>query len=168
MIKEEILEELLKDCKSPEDLMGKNGLVKQLTKSLIEKALDGEITHHLGYPKNSRAGNKKTNYRNGLNSKKIRTNLGEIDIDTPRDRDGTFEPKIVEKRQTKFKEFDDKVISMYSRGMSTRDIQNHLEDIYGIEVSPQFISTVTDSIIEEVTAWQNRPLDEIYPILYMD
>ncbi|MFC1566292.1 IS256 family transposase [bacterium] len=168
IIKEEILEELLKDCTSPEDLMGKNGLVKQLTKSLIEKALDGEITHHLGHSRHSKSGGKKTNYRNGSNSKNLRTNLGEIEIESPRDRNGTFEPKLVEKRQTKFKEFDNKIISMYARGMSNRDIEEHLKDIYGVEVSAQFITNVTDSVIEEVVAWQNRPLDEVYPIMYMD
>ena len=169
IIKEEILDELLKGCKNKEEIVGKNGLIKELTKSLIERALAGELTHHLGHDKYERNEQEnRINYRNGTGSKKVITNHGEIKIETPRDREGTCEPQIIGKRQRNFKEFDDKIISMYARGMSSRDIQGHLYDIYGIEVSAEFISNVTDSIVEEVTAWQNRPLDEIYPIVYLD
>lgn len=126
VMRNEILDELLKDCKTPEDMFGKNGLLKQLAKGLLERMLDGELTHHLGYAKNARTVEKKTNYRNGTNSKTITTENGVIEIENPRDREGTFEPQIIEKGKTRFKGFDDKIISMYGRGMSTRDIQEHL------------------------------------------
>jgi putative transposase len=167
-INEKLLDELMKDYKNPEDLLGENGLLKQLTKRLLEKALEGEMTHHLGYPKWSSDGKNSGNSRNGKHGKTIKGDFGEMDIEVPRDRNSEFEPTIIEKHQTRFDGFDDKIISMYARGMSTRDIQGHLKDIYQIEVSPDFISTVTDSVIDAVKEWQNRPLDEIYPILYLD
>ena len=167
-INEKLLDELMKDYKSPEDLLGENGLLKQLTKALLEKALEGEMTHHLGYPKWSSAGRNTGNSRNGKHDKTIKGDFGEMDIEVPRDRNSEFEPTIIEKHQTRFDGFDDKIISMYARGMSTRDIQGHLKEIYQIEVSPDFISTVTDSVMDGVKEWQNRPLDEIYPILYLD
>jgi putative transposase len=167
-IKDELLDELLKEYKNPEDLIGKDGILKQLTKRLVEKAMESELTHHLGYEKNSPAGKNTGNSRNGKSSKTIKGDFGEIPIEVPRDRNGAFQPQIIKKNQTRFDGFDDKIISMYARGMSTRDIQAHLQDIYGVEVSPDLISTVTDSVINEVKEWQNRPLDEIYPILYLD
>jgi putative transposase len=167
-INEKLLDELMKDYKNPEDLLGENGLLKQLTKALLEKALEGEITHHLGYPKWSPAGRNTGNSRNGKHDKTIKGDFGEMDIEVSRDRNSEFEPTIIEKHQTRFDGFDDKIISMYARGMSTRDIQGHLKEIYQIEVSPDFISTVTDSVMDGVKEWQNRPLDEIYPILYLD
>lgn len=167
-IRDELLDELLKDYKNPEDLLGKNGLLKQLTKRLVEKAMDSELTHHLGYAKHSHAGKNTGNSRNGKSSKILKGNLGEIPIEIPRDRNGEFGPKIIKKNQTRFDGFDDKIISMYARGMTTRDIQVHLEEIYGVNVSADLISTVTDSIVNEVKEWQNRPLNELYPILYLD
>jgi putative transposase len=167
-IKDELLDELLKEYKNPEDLIGKDGILKQLTKRLVEKAMESELTHHLGYEKNSPAGKNTGNSRNGKSSKTIKGDFGELPIEVPRDRNGAFQPQIIKKNQTRFDGFDDKIISMYARGMSTRDIQAHLQDIYGVEVSPDLISTVTDSVINEVKEWQNRPLDEIYPILYLD
>jgi putative transposase len=167
-INEKLLDELMKDYKNPEDLLGENGLLKQLTKALLEKALEGEMTHHLGYPKWSPAGRNTGNSRNGKHDKTIKGDFGEMDIEVPRDRNFEFEPTIIEKHQTRFDGFDEKIISMYARGMSTRDIQGHLKEIYQIEVSPDFISTVTDSVMDGVKEWQNRPLDEIYPILYLD
>jgi len=167
-INDKLLDELMKDYKNPEDLIGENGLLKQLTKALLEKALEGEMTHHLGYPKWSSAGRNTGNSRNGKHDKTIKGDFGEMDIEVPRDRNSEFEPTIIEKHQTRFDGFDDKIISMYARGMSTRDIQGHLKEIYQIEVSPDFISTVTDSVMDGVKEWQNRPLDEIYPILYLD
>lgn len=167
-INEKLLDELMKDYKNPEDLLGENGLLKQLTKALLEKALEGEMTHHLGYPKWSPAGRNTGNSRNGKHDKTIKGDFGEMDIEVPRDRNSEFEPTIIGKHQTRFDGFDDKIISMYARGMSTRDIQEHLKEIYQIEVSPDFISTVTDSVMEAVKEWQNRPLDDIYPILYLD
>ena len=167
-IDEKLLDELMKGYQSPEDLVGENGLLKQLTKALLEKALEGELTHHLGYPKWSPAGKNTGNSRNGKHGKTIKGDFGEMEIAVPRDRNSEFEPAIISKHQTHFNGFDDKIISMYARGMSTRDIQGHLKDIYQIEVSPDFISTVTDSVIDAVKEWQNRPLDELYPILYLD
>jgi putative transposase len=167
-INDKLLDELMKDYKNPEDLLGENGLLKQLTKALLEKALEGEMTHHLGYPKWSPAGRNTGNSRNGKHDKTIKGDFGEMDIEVPRDRNSEFEPTIIGKHQTRFDGFDEKIISMYARGMSTRDIQGHLKEIYQIEVSPDFISTVTDSVMDAVKEWQNRPLDEIYPILYLD
>jgi putative transposase len=167
-IKDELLDELLKEYKNPEDLIGKDGILKQLTKRLVEKAMESELTHHLGYEKNSPSGNNTGNSRNGKTSKKIKGDFGEIPIEVPRDRNGAFQPQIIKKNQTRFDGFDDKIISMYARGMTTRDIQAHLQEIYGVEVSADLISTVTDSVITEVKEWQNRPLEEIYPVLYLD
>ncbi len=168
VIKDELIEELMKGYEKPEDLIGENGLLKDLTKRLLEKALQGEMTHHLGYPKWSPAGKNTGNSRNGKNSKKIKGEFGQMEIDVPRDRNGEFEPVIIPKGQSRFDGFDDKIISMYARGMSTREIQGHLKEIYQIEVSPEFISSVTDSVMEDVRQWQNRPLDSVYPILYLD
>ena len=165
-IRQELLEELLKDYKSPEDLLGQGGMLKELTKALAEKALDGELTHHLGYPKHSSS--KSDNARNGKSRKGLLTDHGRMEIVSPRDRNGSFEPELVKKRQTRFDGFDDKILSMYARGMTVRKIQGHLEDIYAVEVSPDLISSVTDSVLEEVKAWQNRPLDAVYPIVFMD
>jgi putative transposase len=167
-IKDELLDELLKEYKNPEDLIGKNGILKQLTKRLVEKAMESELTHHLGYAKNSSTGKNTGNSRNGKSPKNITGDFGEIPIEVPRDRNGDFNPLIVKKNQTRFDGFDDKIISMYARGMTTRDIQAHLEEIYGVEVSPGLISNVTDSVINEVKEWQNRPLEEIYPVMYLD
>jgi putative transposase len=165
-IRQELLEELLKDYKSPEDLLGQGGLLRELTKALVEKALDRELTHHLGYPKHSAS--KSDNARNGKSKKGLLTDHGKMEIVSPRDRNGSFEPELVKKRQTRFDGFDDKILSMYSRGMTVREIQGHLEDIYAVEVSPDLISSVTDLVLEEVRAWQNRPLDAVYPIVFMD
>ena len=163
-----LIEELLKESKSPEDIIGENGLLKQLTKKLLEKALEGELTNHLGYEKHSPKGNNSGNSRNGKTKKKLKGNFGEIELEIPRDRTSEFEPRIVAKNQTHFTGFDDKIISMYSRGMTTRDIAGHLNDIYGIELTAEFVSNVTNSVMEAVLEWQNRPLSPLYPILYLD
>ena len=152
----------------PEDIAGENGLLKQLTKAVLERALQAEMTDHLGYERHDPAGHHSGNSRNGKSRKKLKGDFGEIDLETPRDRDGSFEPKIVAKHQTRFTGFDNKILSMYARGMTTREIQGHLEEIYGIEVSPQLISNVTEEVQDEVRAWQNRPLDAVYPIVYLD
>lgn len=167
-IKDEILEEILKEYKTPEDLIGKDGILKDLTKRLIEKAMESELTHHLGYEKYSPASKKNGNSRNGKSSKTIKGDFGEIPIEVPRDRNGDFNPQIIPKHQTRFSGFDDKIISMYARGMTTRDIQDHLQEIYGVEISADLVSTVTDAVINDVKDWQNRPLDEVYPVLYLD
>jgi len=167
-IKKEIIDELLKDYKNPEDLLGDQGLLKQLTKSLLERALEAEITDHLGYEKHSTSGRKTGNSRNGHSDKTVTGDSGKIPLKIPRDRRSSFEPKIIPKGQRRFDGFDDKIISLYARGMTTREIQGHLEEIYGIEVSPTLISNVTNAVIEEVKAWQSRPLDAVYPIVYFD
>ena len=167
-IKPEVLDELLKDYKKPEDVIGESGLLKQLTKALLERALNTELTHHLGYEKHERATEKGENARNGASEKTLVTEQGEMLVQIPRDRNATFEPQIVRKHQRRFAGFDDKIMSMYARGMSTREIQGHLEEIYGVEVSPALISEVTDAVIEELKAWQSRPLEALYPILFLD
>ncbi|MFQ6757655.1 IS256 family transposase [Desulfovibrionaceae bacterium CB1MN] len=167
-ISKEVLDQLIADYKKPEDLIGENGILKQLTKALLERAMQAEITDHLGYPRNAPAGKNSGNSRNGSYKKKLKGDFGEIDVAVPRDRNGSFEPIIVPKRETRFKGFDDKIISMYARGMTTRDIQGHLEEIYGVEISPTLISQVTEAVMEEVRLWQNRPLEDVYPIVYLD
>ncbi len=164
----ELLDELLKDYESPDDMFGNDGLLQQLTKAVLERALQGEMTHHLGYEKHSSAGQHTGNSRNGKSKKTIKGKRGQIEIEVPRDRASSFEPQLIKKGQTRFDGFDDKVISMYARGMTCREIKAHLEEIYGVEVSPDLISTVTDAVIDEVRAWQQRPLDALYPILYLD
>lgn len=151
-----------------EDIAGETGLLKQLTKALVERAMQAEMANHLGYEKHDPAGYRSGNSRNGKSKKKLTGEFGEIELETPRDRNGTFEPKIVAKHQTRFTGFDDKILSMYSRGMSTREIQGHMEEIYGVDVSPALVSQVTEAVQDEVTSWQNRPLDPLYPILYLD
>ncbi len=128
-IRDELLEELFKEYKNPEDLLGKNGILKELTKRLLEKAMDAELTHHLGYEKHSPAGNNTGNSRNGKSTKTLKGDFGEVAIETPRDRKGKFSPQIIKKHQTRFDGFDGKIISMYARGMTTRDIQAHLQEI---------------------------------------
>ena len=167
-IKKELLDELIKDYKKPEDLVGETGLLKQLTKALIERAMNAELTHHLGYEKHDPAGYNSGNSRNGTSPKTVKGEFGEIALETPRDRNGSFEPQIVPKHQTRFDGFDDKILSMYARGMTTREIQGHLQQMYGVEVSPALISDVTDAVLEEVKAWQNRPLEPVYGIVFLD
>jgi putative transposase len=163
-----LIDQLLAGYKKPEDIAGENGLLKQLTKAVLERALQAELTGHLGYEKNDPAGYKSGNSRNGKSRKRLKGDFGEIELETPRDRQGTFEPKIVAPHQTRWTGFDDKILSMYARGMSTREIQGHLEEIYQVEVSPALISSVTGAVQEEVQVWQNRPLEPLYPIVYMD
>jgi putative transposase len=167
-IDNELIDNLLKDYKKPEDLIGENGLLKQLTKQLLERAMAAELTEHVGYEKHDPEGHNSGNSRNGKSAKTLKGTFGTMPIEVPRDRNGSFEPQIIEKHQTRFTGFDDNIISLYARGLSTREIQQHLEEIYQVEVSPALISSVTDEVIEEVKAWQNRPLEEVYPILYLD
>jgi putative transposase len=149
-------------------MFGNDGLLQQLTKAVLERALQGEMTHHLGYEKHATSGNNSGNSRNGKSSKTIKGKRGQVQIDVPRDRASEFEPQLIKKGQTRFDGFDDKIISMYARGMTCREIKAHLQEIYGVEVSPDMISIVTDAVIDEVRTWQSRPLDPIYPILYLD
>src|SRR5258705_11345155 len=167
-IDNELIDNLLKNYKKPEDLIGENGLLKQLTKQLLERAMAAEMTEHVGYDKHDAAGNNSGNSRNGKSAKTIKGTFGDLALETPRDRNGTYEPQIIEKHQTRFTGFDENIISLYARGLSTREIQQNLQEIYQVEVSPALISNVTDEVIEEVRTWQNRQLEEAYPIVYMD
>ena len=167
-IRKELLDELIKEYQNPEDLLGEDGLLKQLTKALVERAMEAELTHHLGYERHDPEGRNSGNSRNGRSRKTVTGKNGSLELEVPRDRAGTFEPKIVRKRQKRFDGFDEKIISMYARGLTVREIQGHLEEIYSVEVSADLISSVTDAVIDEVRAWQSRPLDRLYPILYLD
>ena len=167
-IKPEVLDELLKGIKTQEDLAGPNGLLKAITKALVERMLEGELTHHLGYEKSDPAGYGTGNSRNGKSRKKLRSEQGEMEVEVPRDRQGSFEPQLVRKHQTRWNGLDDKIIALYARGMTVRDIQAQLQEMYGVEVSPGLISEVTDAVLDEVKAWQNRPLECMYPVLYLD
>jgi putative transposase len=167
-IDNDLIDSLLKDYKKPEDIIGEGGLLKQLTKALLERAMQAEMSEHLGYEKHDPAGKNTGNSRNGTSSKTLKGEFGRLPIDVPRDRNSSFDPNIVPKGQTRFTGFDEKIISMYARGMTTREIQSHLEEMYQVEVSPSLISAVTDAVIDEVRAWQNRQLDQMYTIVYLD
>lgn len=164
----DLIDQLLSDYKKPEDLIGENGLLKQLTKALIERALQAEMTEHLGHDKHATVINLTGNARNGKSSKTLKGEFGELPIEIPRDREGSFEPQLISKHQTRWTGFDDKIISLYSRGMTVREIQSHLIEMYGAEVSPTLISSVTDAVMEDVKQWQSRPLDAVYPVIYLD
>jgi len=161
-IKSELIDELLKDYQKPEDIIGENGLLRRFVKAVLGRALNAELTHHLGYEKHDPAGNNSGNSRNGTSGKTIKGDFGELEIEVPRDRVSTFEPQILPKHQTRFAGFDDKIISMYARGMTTREIEGHLKEIYGVEVSAGLISQVTEAVSEEVKTWQSRALEPIY------
>ena len=166
-VSNELLDQLLADYQNPDDLIGESGLLKQLTKRLVEKALDAEMTHHLGHEKNRPVTNG-GNTRNGRSKKILKGDFGELPIDVPRDRDGSFDPQLVAKHQTRWSGFDEKILSLYARGMTVREIQSHLHERYGTEVSSSLIWSVTDAVADEVKAWQARPLDALYPIVYLD
>ena len=168
-IRKEVLDELIRDYQNPEDLLGENGLLKQLTKALLERAMAAELTHELGFAKNDKSVVKETtNRRNGTSQKTVLSKHGEIQLEIPRDRDAEFEPVIIQKHQRRFDGFDDLILSLYSRGLSTREIRAHIEEIYGVEVSPDLVSTVTDNVSEMVREWQTRLLEAVYPIVYLD
>ena len=163
-----LADSLLANYQKPEDLIGENGLLKQLTKMLVERALETEMSEHLGHGKSEAVTNATGNTRNGHSAKTSLAEFGELPLDIPRDRQGAFEPKLVERHQTRWTGFDEKIISLYARGLSVREIQGHLEEMYGTEVSPTLISAVTDAVSQEVKVWQARPLDALYPIVYLD
>jgi putative transposase len=167
-VSNELIDSLLADYKKPEDLIGENGLLKQLTKRLVERALQAEMAQHLGHAKNDSVANDSGNTRNGKSRKTLKGEFGELPIEIPRDRHGSFEPQIIPKHQTRWDGFDQKILSLYARGMTVREIQSHLEEMYGAEVSPTLISSVTEAVMEDAKAWQNRPLDTLYPIVYLD
>jgi len=144
------------------------GAVRRFKKAIIERALGGELTHHLGYPPGGTKPDETTNHRNGTGGKTVLTDDGPLAIDVPRDRQGTFEPRLIAKHERRFAGFDDKILALYARGMTVREIQAFLGEMYGVEVSPDLISTVTDGIVAEVTAWQSRPLEPMYPVVFFD
>jgi len=167
-ITKEILDELMKDYHGPDDFYGPEGLIKQLSKAIIERAMQVELTEQLGYEKNG-AGDKPTeNRRNGKSSKTLRTDQGPMDINVPRDRDGEYDPQIIAKHQREWRGFDDKILSMYGLGLSTKAIQENLKDIYNVDVSPELISRVTDEVKGPVEEWRARPLEPFYPVIFFD
>ena len=161
-----LIDQLLEGCDDPQEILGKKGLLHQLQKKLVERALEAELEDHLGYPPHERT--RTANARNGRTKKTLKTDSSELEIEVPRDRDGSFEPQLVKKRQRRLAGFDEKVLAFYARGMSTREIQAQLEEIYDIDVSPTLISNVTHAVLDEVRAWQSRPLSSVYPIVYFD
>jgi transposase-like protein len=164
----ELLDHLMAGYQKPEDLTAPDGLLAQLKKALIERAMQAELTHHLGYEPGEEPPEEQPNRRNGQSFKTVRTDDGPVEIAVPRDREGSFEPQLIAKHQRHFNGFDDKILSMYARGMSVREIQSHLREIYHTEVSPDLISTVTDAVLDELRAWQQRELEPVYFILYLD
>lgn len=164
----ELLDQLLQSYEKPEDLLGEGGILKQLTKALVERCLEAEMKTHLEEQQPQTPASKPANRRNGHSQKTIKGEFGEAQIAVPRDREGEFEPVIVKKHQTRFDGFDDKILSLYARGMSTRDIQAQLQDLYGVDVSAGLISNVTNAVEEERKLWQNRSLERVYPIVYFD
>jgi putative transposase len=164
-----LLDELLKGCNTPADILGKGGLADQIKKRLVERALSAEMTHHLGYEPDEKADKRRSNTRNGRTKKTVMTETQSMEIEVPRDREGSFEPQLVQKRQRRIDGFDDKVIAMYARGRTTREIQQELGELYGgATVSRSLISNVTAAVIDDAKEWQSRPLDAVYPILYFD
>ena len=164
-ISAELIDKLLEQGRKPEDV---NNLLKQLTKAVLERALQGEMTEYLGYRKHDPSGNGSGNSRNGVTRKTLKGEFGELELETPRDRRGEFEPQLVRKNQTRWTGFDDKILSLYARGMTTREIQGHMEEMYQVEVSPSLISEVTEGVMEEARAWQNRPLEPFYGVVFLD
>jgi putative transposase len=164
----ELIDELLKDYKTPEEIMGADGLMGELTRRLVERALKGELTTHLGYEKHDPAGHNSGNSRNGTDKKTLQTEHGDMEVKVPRDRNGSFEPILVPKRTKRLGKFDDMIISLYARGMTQSQISAHIKEIYGVELSVELISNITDEVSAEVTAWRNRTLSAVYPIVYLD
>jgi transposase-like protein len=167
-IDDDVLDELLKGCERPEDLLGDGGLMRELKKALMQRMLGAELTEHLGYEHGAEAPPVQGNRRNGVSRKTVKSEDGAFEIEVPRDRDGSFEPKLIAKGQTRIDGLDEKIIAMYARGMSVRDIRSHLEELYGLEVSPDLISRVTDAVLDEVKEWRSRALDTVYPIVIFD
>jgi putative transposase len=164
-ISDDVLDALLAGAKTAEEIAGPDGLLGQLTRRLLNRALEAELSEHLGYDAGQAPPGGVGNARNGKPSKTVLTDQGSLRIRSPRDRKGTFEPQIVKKRQTRWVGFDEKVISLYARGLTVREIQGHLAEIYGSEVSPDLISKITDTVLQDAKAWQNRPLERVYPIV---
>ena len=169
LIDEELADQLLGKAQAEGvELLGPDGLLSQVTKAVLERALAEEMTSHLGYEKHDPAGRGSGNSRNGTTAKSLLTDVGAVDLAVPRDRNGSFDPKIVRKGQTRLEGFNERIIALYARGMTTRDIRAHLQEMYGVEVSADLISRVTDAVIEELAEWQSRPLDPVYPVIFID
>ena len=167
-ISDEVIDELLAGAATEEEIAGPGGLLAELTKRLVERAMEVELTDHLGYEPHQEPPGGTGNQRNGTSPKTLITEQGKVPIDAPRDRDGSFKPRIVRKRQRRFRGFDEKILALYSRGLSVRDIEAHLEEIYGVKVGRDLISRVTDAVIDDVRDWAKRPLEDIYPIVFLD
>ena len=167
-IPDEVIDQLLAGASTEEEIAGPGGLLAQLTKRLVERAMEVELTDHVGYEPHAEPPGGAGNTRNGTSPKTLITEHGRVGIDAPRDRDGSFDPKIVKKRQRRFEGFDDKILALYSRGLSTRDIEAHLQEIYGVKVGRDLISRVTDGVIDDVRAWAQRPLEDVYPVIFLD
>jgi putative transposase len=165
---DELIDELLAGARTEEEIVGPAGVLAQLTRRLVERAMDAELTEHLDYERGEAPPGGAGNARNGSTPKTLHTDHGSVRIETPRDRQGSFEPQIVPKRRSRFAGFDEKIIALYARGMSVRDIQAHLGELYGVEVGRDLISRVTDAVLEDVRAWQQRPLEDVYPVLFLD
>jgi putative transposase len=165
---DELVDELLAGARTEDEIVGPGGLLAQLTKRLVERALEVELTDHLGYEPHAEPPGGVGNIRNGSTGKTLITENGPVDIRTPRDRDGSFDPKLVRKRQRRFEGFDEKILALYSRGLSTREIERYLAELYGVTVGRDLISKVTDAVMDDVRAWQQRPLDDVYPVLFLD
>jgi transposase-like protein len=168
LLPDEVLDELLAGAQGEQEIVGPGGLLSQLTKRLVERAMEVELTDHLGYEPHLEPPGGAGNARNGTTPKTLITEQGAVRIDSPRDRAGTFEPQIVRKRQRRFEGFDEKILALYSRGLSTRDIEAHLGEIYGVKVGRDLISKVTDAVMDDARAWQKRPLDDVYPVVFLD
>ena len=153
---------------SANEITGPEGLLKELSKRMLERAMNAEMDNYLGYNKHQRTTDVKTNTRNGTSEKTVSTDIGDVSIDIPRDRNAEFEPQIIPKHQRRFEGFDNKIISMYGLGLTTRDIQKYLYEIYNVEVSPDLISNVTNAILDDVKEWRTRPIDSLYPIVFFD
>ena len=168
VVPQALLDHVIANYKKPADLIGENGMLKQLTKAVIEAALAAEMNQHLGHTRYGAVANASGNVRNGQSAKTITGDFGEVEIAVPRDRDASFTPQLIPKHQRRVPGFDERILSLYARGMTTREIAAHLQEIFGAEVSPALISAITDTVADEVRAWQSRPLDRLYPILYLD
>src|SRR5438552_239432 len=165
---DEVIDGLLAGARSEEEIVGPGGVLAQLTKRLVERAMSAELTEHLGYEPHQEPPGGTGNTRNGSTAKTLATEQGPVRIETPRDRKGSFEPQIIRKGQRRFEGFDDKILALYSRGVSTRDIEAHLAEIYGVKVGRDLISRVTDAVMDDVREWQQRPLDDVYPVIFLD
>jgi transposase-like protein len=167
-ITKEVLDELMKGYKGPDDFYGPEGIIKQLSKALIERAMQAELTEQIGYEKNQSGEKPSGNRRNGKSTKTLRTDQGPMEIEVPRDRDGGFEPAIIPKHQREWRGFDEKILAMYSHGMSTPGIQATIKDIYNVDISQELVSRVTDEVKGLAEEWRNRPLDAFYPVVFFD